>query len=158
MLDGVVEAVEGGWGGEEGLHAEEVGVEDGGEGELVDDYFCGEREEGGGVVERVAEVDEPIFFVSAQSSPKSKVKVQVPVCSLQSLHPVSPKCTRKRSHSPSITRNRRPCPNNQSPPSPLRFIVSPPYPLRTQIPQEIHNQRAYELRRPGPRALRPAEE
>lgn len=71
MLDGVVEAGEGGWGGQEGLHAEEVGVKDRGEGELVDDYFCGEREEGGGVVEGVAEVDEPISFVLAQSSPQS---------------------------------------------------------------------------------------
>ena len=47
MLDGVVECGEGGGEergrGEERLHAEEVGVEDGGEGQLVYDDFCGQR-------------------------------------------------------------------------------------------------------------------
>lgn len=40
--------------GEQGLHAEEVGVEDGGEEELVYGYFGEEGEEFRGVVEVVA--------------------------------------------------------------------------------------------------------
>lgn len=45
--------------GEQRLHAEEVAVEEGGEDDLVDDDFGGEGEGAGGVVEGLAEEEEP---------------------------------------------------------------------------------------------------
>lgn len=55
-----MKAVERGGVREESLHAEEVGVEDGGEEELVDYHFCRQGEERRGIVEAVAQIDEPI--------------------------------------------------------------------------------------------------
>jgi len=45
--------------GEQHLHAEEVAVKEGGEDDLVDDDFGGEGEGAGGVVEGLAEEEEP---------------------------------------------------------------------------------------------------
>lgn len=47
--------------GEEGLHAEEIGVENGRETDLVDRYFRREGEEMRGIIEVVAEKHEPRF-------------------------------------------------------------------------------------------------
>lgn len=144
--------------GEGGLHAEEVSVEDGGEGDLVDHHLCEEGEKWGGIVEGVSQVDEPISLVLEQSSPfQSSSQIPVPL----SLLPLSPEeipQQRTQTSSPSITRNRRPRPNNQSPPSPLRLIVPATYSLCAQVAEEIHNHRAHELRRPRACALRSAEE
>lgn len=112
MLDDGLEAG-GGEGivrGEGGLHAEEVGVEDGGEGDLVDHHFCEEGEEGGGVVEGVSEVDEPISLVLAQSSPfQSSSQIPVPL----SLPPLSPE-----ENPPAKDTNRLTKYNTESPPPP----------------------------------------
>ena len=45
----------------EGMHAEEVGIEDGGEAELLDDNFGQDGEEFGWVVEVVVKEHEPVF-------------------------------------------------------------------------------------------------
>lgn len=50
---------------EEGVHAEEVGIEDGGEAELLDDDFCQDGEEFRRVVEVVVEEHEPGFEISS---------------------------------------------------------------------------------------------
>ena len=54
---------------EEGLHAEEVRVEDGGEAYLVYGDFCCEGEDFGGVVEVVSEEHEPVIRSLASLSP-----------------------------------------------------------------------------------------